>query len=127
MPGPSYATFANTTLSKSFNFTFSPGVTPSVCYIQTVPHVATLAQDGELRIGIVGGTELNFPDCKLEAPRLDAGPGGSFWSLPVLDRRWKWQFAFVTGSFNVAKPDGTWLRETTPQDLAIKLFEAMGE
>jgi hypothetical protein len=127
MPGPSYATFGNTFLSKSFNFTLEPGVTPSVCYITTVPHVPTLAQDGELRLVTHDDIELVFSNCKLEAPRLDAGPGGSFWTLPILDRRWKWQFAYVKGSFNIPKPDGSYLRETDPQELAAILLSEMGE
>jgi hypothetical protein len=127
MPGPSYATFGNTFLSKSFNFTLEPGVTPSVCYITTVPHVPTLAQDGELRLVTDDDLQLVFRDCKLESPRLDSGPGGSFWTLPILDRRWKWQFAHIKGSYNIPKPDGTYLREKTPQELAELLLEEMGE
>jgi hypothetical protein len=127
MPGPSYAQFANTVVSQGFDFTFAPGVTPSVCYIRTVPHVPDLPFDGHLTLRTDDDTELFFPNCKLESPRLEAGQGGQFWTLPILDRRWKWQFAHITGSFNILKPDGTYLRETDPQALAAILLSAMGE
>jgi hypothetical protein len=127
MPGTSYAQFANTVVSQSFDFTFAPGVTPSVCYIRTVPHVPSLPFDGLLRLVTDDNIELEFPDCKLEQPRLENSSGGQFVTMPILDRRWKWQFAYITGSFNILKPDATYLRETNPQVLAAILLSAMGE
>lgn len=124
--GPSYGTFGNTTISQGFDFTFAPGVTPSVCYIRTVPH-APVPFHGDLRLTTDGDVTLQFPNCILESPRLDSSTGGSYETYPILDRRWKWQFAYVHESLNILKPDGSYLRETAPQEIAAILLSAMGE
>lgn len=127
MPGPTYATWGGITYSRGFDMTLSPGVTPSVCIINTVPHTGTLAQDGDLLLITEGQSAVLFRDCKLEAPQLEVGQGGAYWRLPILDRRWKWQFGFIYGSFNVPRPNGTYLRERDPQEIATLLFQALGE
>lgn len=127
MPGPTLPIWPGITATRGFDFTFSPGVTPSVCIVHTVPHTSTLAQDGSLFILTGGETPIHFPDCKLEAPQLDVGQNGAYWRLPILDRRWKWQFGFIYGSHNIRKPDGTYIREKTPQEIATLLFQEMGE
>lgn len=127
MPGPTYATFGNTTLSRGFDFTFGPGVQPSVCMLYTVPHVQNLPSVATLSLVTVGQETLTFRDCLLEEPRLDAGPGGAYWSLPIKDRRWKWQFGEIRGSYNKRRANATYLREKTPQELAGLLLDAMGE
>lgn len=127
MPGPTYATFGNTTLSRGFDFTFGPGVQPSVCLVYTIPHVASLPSVGTLSLITTGQQTLTFRECLLEEPRLDAGIGGRYWTLPIKDRRWKWQFAAIHGHYNVPRPDGTLLRERTPNALIGLLLQAMGE
>jgi hypothetical protein len=47
--------------------------------------------------------------------------------LPIQDRRWKWRFAHISGSYNIRRPDGSYLREKTPQELAALLLVEMGE
>jgi len=127
MPGPTYAKFANTFESQGFDFTLGPGVQPSVCLLYTVPHVPTLNQVGILEFGTVGEPPFSLRDCIVEQPRLEASSGGQRWTLPVQDRRWKWKFAHISGSYNIRKPDGTYLREKTPQELAALLLVEMGE
>lgn len=129
MPGPTTVTFGNTTLSQGFDFTFGPGVTPSVCVLYTIPHVAGLPQVAQLTIVHAGGNSLIFPDCVLEQPRLDAGRSGQRWTLPIKDRRWKWQdqWGSLYGHYNVPRPDGTYIRPKTPQELATLCLQAMGE
>lgn len=129
MPGPTTVTFGNTTLSQGFDFTFGPGIYPSVCYFRTVPHVPTLPQVADLTFSTEGGAELSFAECCLEEPRLDANQSGQRWTLPIKDRRWKWQppWGPIYGHYNVPKPDGTYKYEKTPQQLATLLLEAMGE
>lgn len=127
MPGPTYATFGNTTLSRGFDFTFGPGVQPSVCMLYTIPHVASLPSVGTLSLITTGQQTLTFPECLLEEPRLDAGIGGQYWTLPIKDRRWKWQFATIHGSYNIPRANGTLLRERTPNALIGLLLQSMGE
>ena len=51
------------------------------------------------------------------------------WSVPVLDRRWKWRFSSISGDYNRRKPDGTLDTATqqTPGQLATLLGTALGE
>ena len=127
MPGPTIVRFANTTLSRGFNFTFGPGVQPSTCLIETVPHTQSLPNVGELRFETVGEAPFVFRDCLLEQPRLIASEQGQYWALPIKDRRWKWQFGYIHGSYNVPRSDGSYLREASPKQLASILLAAMGE
>lgn len=127
MSGPIEVQFGPVYLSRGIDFTFSPGVQPSVCMVYTVPHTQGLPNVGTLRFTLRGERVFTFRDCLLEAPQLDTGPQGAFWRLPLLDRRWKWQFAHIFGSYNIAKPDGRYLREKTPQELAALLLDALGE
>jgi hypothetical protein len=95
--------------------------------LYTVPHTPNLPNVGELRFQTQGEQPFVFRDCLVEDPRLIAGEQGQFWTLPVKDRRWKWQFGFIHGSYNVPKPDGSLLRETEPQEIAAILLSEMGE
>lgn len=126
-PGPTTCTFANTIKSRGFDFTFGPGVLPSVCMLYTVPHTESLPNVGELRFQTLGEPAFTFRDCLLEEPRLIAGEQGQQWVLPIKDRRWKWQFGIVTGHHNQQRSDGSYRRELTPQDLAAKCLTEMGE
>lgn len=129
MPGPTHCTYGNVLLSQGFDFTFGPGVTPSVCSLNTIPHVSSLPQVATLTLETIGGATLVFPDCALEEPRLSVGGSGQRWILPVKDRRWKWQegWGVVYGHYNVPKPDQTYTQEKTPRELATLLFQEMGE
>lgn len=54
---------------------------------------------------------------------------GPFVTAQILDRRWAWQDATISGLYNVLKPSGgiDTRTEKTPQELAKLLFEALGE
>jgi hypothetical protein len=127
MLGPTYATFGNTTLSRGFDFTFEPGVTPSTCVLHTVPHVPNLPSVATLTLRTEGQSPLIFPECHLGEPSLQFGQQGHFWTLPIRDRRWKWDFAYIHGHWNAPQPDGSLVRERSPRDLAEILLIAMGE
>ena len=127
MAGPTTCTFGNTTASRGFDFTFAPGVQPSVCMLYTVPHTQTLPQVATLTIKTLSDVTLTFRDCLLEDPKLSATTSGKYWTLPIKDRRWKWQYGAVYGHYNKPESNGTYTREKTPQELATILLDAMGE
>lgn len=106
--------------------TFGAGVQPSSMTINSPPHLPSLDQYGTLRITYDSRT-VTFKDCAVVSPHLTADLGGHEWSITILDRRWKWQFGVIFGSYNVRQPDESFLREKTPQELATILLEAMGE
>src|SRR4051812_45761313 len=100
MPGVTVVYWANIELSRGFDMTFAPGITPSVCNIYTIPHVDSLPNVGTLTFYQKDDNgdpiySFEFPDCLLESPRLNVSPAGQFWTLPILDRRWKWQFGYI--------------------------------
>lgn len=131
---PTYtATWPGVSSIRSFSFPFSPGVRPSTCVLTThitqAPPV-NLAQFGTLTIPLNSGggpqPVLEFPDCLLESPRIpESDP--TMIQLPIRDRRWRWRFGMIRGSYNVRQPNNTYLRERTPQQLATLCLDAMGE
>jgi hypothetical protein len=124
--GPTYATFGNTQFSRGFDFTFAPGVQPSVCMVYTLPHTTNLPQVADLTIKTDSDQTLAFRDCLLEEPKLNVGRGGQHWTLPIKDRRWRWQFATIDGWFNKPEADGTYTRERTPKELSEILLREIG-
>jgi len=104
--------------------TYQAGPEPSVCVIRAVPHLHSLERDGTLILGETGAGYLEIRNCKLLTPTLSEDRK---WELPILDRRWKWQFGEINGVYNVKRPDKTYIRERTPQQLAEMCLEAMGE
>jgi hypothetical protein len=127
MPGPTQCFFGPTFRSRGFDFVFQPGVQPSVCMLYTVPHVPSLPNVAELRFQTDGESPFIFRDCLLEEPRLIVGQQGQYWQLPIKDRRWKWQWGRIYGSYNIRKPNGSYIREKTPQELAALCLDAMDE
>jgi hypothetical protein len=121
-----YALWNGAQITAGFEFTFSPGIEPSTCVINSPPHSTGLDQFGTLVLQFNGGVTLSFPDALLERPRLSVG-NVQMWQLPIRDRRWKWKYGHISGSYNVKQPDETLLREKTPQELAAMLLDAMGE
>lgn len=127
MPGPTYCTFANTLYSRGFDFTFAPGVQPSICTLRTVPHTANIPDIGTLVFRTEGEAPFVFNECKYEQPQLTANQSGKFITLPIMDRRWKWQWGAVYGWYNKPEPDGSYTREKTPQELASILLTELNE
>lgn len=125
--GPTSATFGNTLISRGFDFTFAPGIQPSVCLLYTVPHTANLPQVDTLTISTQGDVSLSFRDCLLEDPKLSANQSGQIWQLPIKDRRWKWQYGEIYGHYNKSEKNGTYTRERTPRQLASILLDGMNE
>ncbi len=130
MAGPTYATFGNTVYSRGFDFTFGPGVQPSVCQLYTIPGLtADPPPVATLTITTNGGQTLTFRNCLLEEPKMQSGMGGKLVTLPIKDRRWMWQppMGPIYGHFNKPEANGSYTRETTPQQLAEMLLVSLGE
>lgn len=121
---PSYAKFGNIKWTAGWEMNYQLGKEPGTCVIRTVPHLEYLEPGGNLIIGQENYGELVIRDCRLETPILNED---RTWSLPILDRRWKWRYGEVHGSYNIARPDKTFIRERTPRQLAEILLTAMGE
>src|SRR5262249_2380883 len=85
--------------------------------------------DGALEIAYDGIPNLVFPNCRLLHHTFDYTPEGLIWRLSIADRRWKWKYGSITGSYNLDWPDGSLnkLTELDAKGLASLCFDAMGE
>jgi hypothetical protein len=122
--GQALARFRNIVWSSGWEMPVSRGVAPAVCTIRTVPHLDHLETHGDLTLIEEGNGELVIRDCLLETPHLNED---LTWSLPILDRRWRNRFGEIDGHYNIKRPDKTFIRERTPQELVALCLTAMGE
>ena len=121
-----------TLLDASINL--SHGISPSAIRLSIVPQLALPAEYGTLSISFAG-VSLEFPDCRLDLGSVSRTPGGAVSHVTLLDRRWRWRFGQISGTYNVRRDDFTLQQGTadtadtqrTPQELATLCLEAMGE
>lgn len=124
-----YARFGNQLRGVAASYSLSWGVSPSQARVTTGIN--------DVRGSFVDSLTFFFRDAPFFTLRdaLVTAPSGDFstTSTPLLtftalDRRWKWQYGgLIDGDYNVARPDGTLLREKSPRELATLLFEQLGE
>jgi hypothetical protein len=129
MPGIlGYATFPGIRQTKSCTFTLSHGITPSVAVLEFAPPAEFTGEGGDL-VFLYGNASIVFPDCKVDFQTLQRTDHGLIWSFHILDRRWKWRFGSISGTYNVRLDDGTIdpAYQLAPQDLATLLLQTMGE
>lgn len=122
--GQPYAQFGNIKWTAGWSLDYQGGREASVCTIRTVPHLDHIEPYGQLTIGEEGSGELVLRDCLLLKPTFNQD---RTWELPILDRRWKWAYGVCDGVYNIKRPDKTYIRERTPQQLAELLLVGMGE
>ena len=127
--GPATIDFGNVHTSKGFTFTHSPGTRPSTCFVSVPAYQnAVPAWVADLKLIDPGYGTLTFRDCILASPQLGSSPqGGAIWTLPILDRRWKWQYGRVYGHYNRRKKNGDYESKKTVKELLDILAAAMGE
>lgn len=111
---------------------YSLGTSPSVFMLYMHPQDAQISEIGDLIVQF-GSRVLRLRDCKADYSRPVYGTEGHEVEVPIFDRRWKWKFAEISGSYNrrVPQPDGSEVVNAqnlrTPQELAAMLLDAMGE
>lgn len=130
MPFPTpYPSFSGVPLEDvhGCNFTLSHGIEPSVAALTVRPLKVNPQEVGTLSF-TMGNTRVVFPECRIEDIVMQpAGAGPRYWTLKILDRRWKWKFGEVSGHFNRRRADGGLDFQRTPQQLAAYLLRAEGE
>jgi hypothetical protein len=116
----------------SASYTLSHGVSPSVCQIEILPQADFVAEVGTLAFTFAG-RRIAFEGCRIDSVSFRRDELGMVWSLSILDRRWKWAFGEISGSYNERidslLPLGTIDAFTlaSPRELCTKLLDAMGE
>lgn len=121
----------------SGSLTLSHGISPSVATIEIQPQADFVAELGPLTLffGVPGVTtvaELVFSDCRIDQASFRYGPDGLIWALSIWDRRWRWQWGGISGTYNERIPlgqkgsiDAYTLR--SPQLLCAYCLDLMGE
>lgn len=110
------------------------GISPSLARLTIVPQPDLATEIGTLRFAF-GDVAIEFLDCKVDRASFERDGGGEIWRVSVFDRRWKWRFGKISGTYNVWRDDFSLQRgennttdtERTPQQLATLCLEAMGE
>ena len=127
----SYLEFGPLRYTGGWGFTTGPGVEPASCVVTfSQSALESLSSPIHDLVFRQGDSEIfRAKDSHLVRARMGSSEVG-LRKCTILDRRWRWQYAHIDGSYNVKQDDGpfpTYLREKTPQELAALLFEAMGE
>lgn len=119
-------------LDASLNF--GHGISPSTATLTIVPQAQLTTDTGTLAFTF-GDTTIAFPDCKIDRGTLERNSRGEIWRLSILDRRWKWRFGAISGTYNAYRDDSSLRRgergatntERTMRQLAELCLLAMGE
>lgn len=123
-----YATFPGVLGVIEADISVVEGISPSVCTLTITPQAQLLQEGGTLRIGF-GSIWVDFQDCKVDSGSIERNAAGEIWRLRILDRRWKWAFGAISGSYNLRNADTTLQTDTekTPRELATRCLEVMNE
>jgi hypothetical protein len=109
-------------------YTLSHGITPGIATIDMLPQADFVGEGGTLRFTF-GDVEILFPDCKVDLASLRYDRSGFVIGLSVLDRRWKWAFGQISGSYNTRREDGRPIPERVKEarDMCALCLDAMNE
>lgn len=114
----------------SGQFTLSHGAAPSAASVyflrnQIIPPIGDFILDGTDEFGNEG--KVSFKNCFVESVQAIAG-GDPLIIVRILDRRWAWGFAAISGRYNTRSESGDSIyNEKTPRELASLCLEVMGE
>lgn len=109
-------------------FTLSCGVGPSTITLRITPPSSPLPIGGEVVL-VYGDTRIAFPDCRVLSGETNFDQRGyQTFTLTLMDGRWRWKYAVVSGEYNVRLGDGEIRQDTLkkPRELAELLFKAIG-
>jgi hypothetical protein len=124
----SYATYPGVLNVLKASYTLSPGITPSVVTMEIIPQTQAISAVGDV-VFVHGNTTLTIPGCRADQASMVRGTDGTLVSFSLMDRRWRWKFGEIYGSYNQRDADGLIIAATekTPQQLATLCLQAMGE
>ncbi len=122
--------FAGLSGIRGFSFSFSRGVTPSVCTVYCLPQAEMNLPPGTLTLSY-NGNGIAFPGCAVKTTFIRK-PADKLWpiqSVQIMDRRWQWAGKVISGDYNRRASDGTVDNATrkSPAELAALLLTELGE
>ena len=104
------------------------GISPNVAIISLLPQKKRVEEYGTLIFKFTGGGRT-FVECKADYSCAEFNESGEIWQIAILDRRWRWRFGAISGSYNIRDED-QYVKassEKTPQELAQLCLLAMEE
>jgi hypothetical protein len=109
-------------------YVFTPGIAPGVATIDIAPQPDAFFSSGTLEFTFAS-TRITLPDCRVERVSFRQSQQGLVYRLRINDRRWRWAFGKISGSYNLRRDDGTIVAESerSPSELARLCLDAMGE
>lgn len=111
-------------------FTLSHGAKASAATVyflrnQVLPSYGDLVIDGVDEFG--NNHTITFPNCFADNIQANAG-GDPTILVRILDRRWAWGFAAISGHYNIRSESGDSIfNEKTPREMAKLCLEVIGE
>lgn len=123
------AKFNGLTVQVSADMTRSPGVSPDIG--QLVWRDGTTQPSQAIgTLEFYNGDELvqSWTDCILDDPQVRRGQYIDV-VYQIKDRRWRWEFPTLSGSYNIRDEDNEIIESTkkTPRELASLALDALGE
>ena len=105
----------------------SHGISPASIVLTIAPQPDFEAEGGTLTIS-TAIRRSHCPTARSIAIR-SSNSAGLIWRLTILDRRWKWAWGQISGSYNLCNDDGSFRSDTamSPQALAALCLNALGE
>lgn len=128
------ATYPGIGLLLDASVTLAHGISPSSARLSIVPQAALPSEYGTLSITF-GNVMIELPGCRLDYGTVERTSTGEVSQVTLLDRRWRWRFGRISGTYNARRDDFSLQQgtaetadtERTPQELATLCLEAMGE
>ncbi len=112
----------------SASYSCTHGISPGVVIATTKIPPDYAAPVGPFVISD-GTRSITLRDCKYQRREGRGGMPGSVYTMTLLDRRWRWAFGSISGSYNLKDDKGNLVPWTarTPTQLARLCLERMGE
>lgn len=99
-------TFPGINRVESLSFAWSIGTQPSSASMEIVPQpFNSFASVGTLRLRY-GGVDMQFQNCSVDSGSSTFNQSGEVTTLILRDFRWAWEFATITGLYNVRDKGG---------------------
>lgn len=111
------------------NLVIGPGIQPGGATLTYGPDVNYPSGMGDLTV-TYGGTQITLPDCRLKTFFGKLGEDGTVsYMLRIEDRRWRWQYGYIEGTYNIREGKGNvrLVRKKNARELAEILLDAMSE
>lgn len=124
-----FATWPGVESCEWCSYTVSHGISPAVAVMRINPQVTLPDETGDL-VFTDGNVTITLPDCKIDSIKSSTGPDGTYWTLEIVDRRWKWRdLGTIDGAYNALDDYGKLVpwAIASPLEMAAACFEELGE